>query len=51
MVSSSVHVCPAAKHGDQCPSLAGVYWINDGASIDFVEYMCYKSVRFYNSLE
>ena len=38
-------------HGDQCLSLAGSNWVSDGASIDFIECMHYKSVRFYNSLE
>ena len=45
-----VYAC-VTKHGYRCPSPAGVYSVSDGAGIDFVEYMCYKSVRFYNSLE
>ena len=39
------------KHGDQCLSLVGINWVSDGASIDFIECMCYKSIRFYNILE
>ena len=39
------------KHGDQSPSLMGVNWVSDGVSIDFIEYMCYKGVRFYSSLK
>ena len=39
------------NHRDQSPSLMGINWVNDGVGIDFVEYMCYKSVHFYNSLE
>ena len=39
------------KHGYWCPSPAGVYWVSDGTGINFVEYMRYKSVCFYNSLE
>ena len=51
MASTDVRARPVTKHGDQCLSLAGVYWVSDGAGIDFVEYMHYKSVCFYNSLE
>ena len=36
-----VRAGPVTEHGDQC----------DGAGINFVECMCYKSVCFYNSLE
>ena len=39
------------KHGDWSPSPTGANWVSDGVSIDFVEYMRYKSVRFYSSLE
>ena len=34
------------KHGDQSLSPTGVNWVSDGASINFVEYMHIKSVRF-----
>ena len=39
------------KHRNQSPSLTGINWVSDGVSINFIEYMCYKSVRFYGSLE
>ena len=39
------------KHRDQSPSPTGVNWGSDGVGIDFVEYMHYKSVHFYGSLE
>ena len=39
------------KHGDRSPSLTSVNWVSDGVGINFIEYMCYKSVHFYNSLE
>ena len=42
---------PVTKHRDQCLSPAGVYWVSDEAGIDFVEYMHYKSICFYDSLE
>ena len=39
------------QHGDWSPSPMGINWVSDGVSINFVEYMHYKSVRFYGSLE
>ena len=39
------------KHRDQSPSPMSVNWASDGVGIDFIEYMCYKSGCFYNSLE
>ena len=39
------------KHGDRSPSPTGVNWVSDRVGIDFIEYMCYKSVCFYGSLE
>ena len=39
------------KHGDRSPSPTGVNWVSDGVGIDSVEYMRYKSVRFYGNLE
>ena len=39
------------KHRDQSPSPTSINWVSDRAGIDFVEYMYYKSVCFYNSLE
>ena len=54
MTKHGIELCapqPVTKHRDQCLSLAGIYWISDGASINFVEYMRYKSVCFCNSLE
>ena len=39
------------KHRDQSPSLTGVNWVSDEVGIDFAEYMCYKDVHFYGSLE
>ena len=51
MAFEFVHAEPVTKHGDQCPSPTGACLVSDGAGIDFVEYMHYKSVRFYNSLE
>ena len=44
--SMLVNVQPVTKHKYQYPSLAGVNWVSDGASIDFVEYMHVKSVQF-----
>ena len=49
-VICGVHVC-VTKHGYRCPSPAGANQVSSRAGIDFVEYMHYKSVRFYNSLE
>ena len=34
------------KHGGQSPSLMSINWESDEASINFLEYMCIKSVRF-----
>ena len=49
------HLCLSAqsvtKHGNQSPSLMGIIWVSDGVGINFVEYMRYKSVHFYGSLE
>ena len=45
-----VYAC-VTKHGIRCLSPASVCWVNDRAGINFIEYMCYKSIRFYNSLE
>ena len=39
------------KHRDRSLSLMSVNWVSDGVSIDFIEYMHYKSVRFYKSLK
>ena len=39
------------KHRDRSPSSTGVNWVSNGAGIDFIEYMHYKSVCFYGSLE
>ena len=39
------------KHRDQSSSLTGINWVSDGVGIDFIEYMHYKSVHFYSSLE
>ena len=38
------------KCGDRSPSPTGVNWVSDEVGIDFIEYMCYKSVCFYGSL-
>ena len=39
------------KYGDPSSSTMGVNWVSDGVGIDFAEYMCYKGVCFYGSLE
>ena len=39
------------KHRDQSLSLMGINWVSDGVGINFIEYMHYKSVCFYGSLE
>ena len=43
--------CGVTKHRDQSPSPMGVNWVSDGVSINFIEYIYYKSVRFYSSLK
>ena len=49
------HLClsmqDVTKHRDWSLSPTGINWVSDGVSIDFIEYMCYKSVHFYGSLE
>ena len=45
-----IYAC-VTKHSYRCPSLAGTNQVSSRAGINFVEYMRYKSVRFYNSLE
>ena len=49
------HLCLSMQsvtmHGDWSPSPMGVNWVSDGVGIDFIEYMHYKSVHFYGSLE
>ena len=42
---------PVTKHGGRCLSLTGINRVSDRVSINFMEYMHYKSVLFYNSLE
>ena len=39
------------KHGDRSRSPTGADWVSDGVGIDFAEYICYKGVRFFGSLE
>ena len=39
------------KHGDRSRSPMGADWVSDGVGIDFAEYICYKGVRFFGSLE
>ena len=50
-VLESVRTGCVTKHSYRCPSLAGANQVSSRAGIDFIEYMRYKSVRFYNSLE
>ena len=49
------HLCLSmrnvTKHGDPSPSPTDVNWVSDRVGINFIEYMHYKGVCFYNSLE
>ena len=49
------HLCLSmqnvTKHRDRSWSLTGINWVGDGVGIDFIEYMYYKGVCFYSSLE
>ena len=55
MTKHSIKLCAHAtcvtKHRYQCLSPVGVNCVSDRANIDFIEYMHYKSVHFYNSFE